>query len=210
MASEYAKKAPVKHGIDLSSFVLFNTVKDANRKLTFYCTYFTETLSWSIKQPSEVHKGSPVTLEWTVSLTTEETLRAHRFSLILLEREMFLYSNRWLVMVVKQFSGGVHQEIGNQDTFDVIPGNDLSIRLHNVTDTDATRFRCTFFSSFAAPKSVVQVDIKGEPMCIWRLQNGGIKHHFRKTSNVNLPAVSRLYTNSIIIYLLKSKQLSEY
>ena len=69
-------------------------------------------------------------------------------------------------MVVKQFSGGVHQEIGNQDTFDVLPGNDLTIRLNNVTDTDATRFRCTFFSSFAAPKSIIQVEIKGELMSV--------------------------------------------
>ena len=65
-------------------------------------------------------------------------------------------------MVVKQFSVGFHQAIGNQDTFDVIPGNDMTLRLNNVTDTDLTRFRCTFLSSFAAPISIIQVEIKGE------------------------------------------------
>lgn len=64
-------------------------------------------------------------------------------------------------MVVKS-SSGVYEKVGSQDTFDVIPGNDLKLRLNNVTDTDATRFRCTFLSSFAAPKSVIQVEIKGE------------------------------------------------
>ena len=65
-------------------------------------------------------------------------------------------------MAVKQFSSGVHKEIGNDDTFDVIPGNDMTLKLNNVTDTDATRFRCTFLSSFAAPKSIIEVEIKGE------------------------------------------------
>ena len=65
-------------------------------------------------------------------------------------------------MVVKQFSNGIHQEIGNEDTFDVIPGKDMALKLNNVTDTDATRFRCTFLSSFAAPKSIIEVEIEGE------------------------------------------------
>ena len=79
---------------------------------------------------------------------------------------MFLYSDQWQVMVVKQFSSGVYQEIGCQDTFNVIPGYDLKLRLNNVTDTDATRFRCTFLSSFAAPKSIIQVEIKGEVLYV--------------------------------------------
>ena len=65
-------------------------------------------------------------------------------------------------MVVKQFSNGIHQEIGNEDTFDVIPGKDMALKLNNVTDTDATRFRCTFLSSFAAPKSIIEVETEGE------------------------------------------------
>ena len=123
---------------------------------------------WSVKQPTGVKRGSPATLEWTVSLSTEETLRANRFALILLEREMFLYSNLWQIMAVKQVSSGVHQEIGNDDTFDVIPGNTMTLRFKNVTDTDATRFRCTFLSSFAAPKSIIKMEIKGEILILWR------------------------------------------
>ena len=96
-----------------------------------------------------------------MSLTAEETLKANRFSLVILEREMFLYSNRWQVMVVKQFSGGAFQEVGDKDTFDVIPENDMTLKLNNVTDTDATRFRCSFLSSFSTPKSIIQVEIKG-------------------------------------------------
>ena len=65
-------------------------------------------------------------------------------------------------MAVKQFSGGFHQEIGSDDTFDVIPGNDMTLQLKNITDTDATRFRCTFISSFAAPMSIVELEIKGK------------------------------------------------
>lgn len=125
-----------------------------------FCTL--ESLSWSVKQPTGVNRGSPATLEWTISLSTEEKLKADRFSLIILEREMFLYSNLWRIMAVKQFSSGVHQEIGNDDTFDVIPGNDMTLKLKNITDTDATRFRCTFLSSFAAPKSIIEVEIEGE------------------------------------------------
>lgn len=128
----------------------------------FFFLFFLDSLRWTIKTPSDVHKDSPVTLEWTASLTTDEKLRANRFSLILLEREMFLYSNRWQVMVVKAFLGGMHKEIGNHSSFDVIPGNDMSVRLKKVTDTDLTRFRCTFVSSFAAPKSIIRVEIKGE------------------------------------------------
>ena len=75
---------------------------------------------------------------------------------------MFLYSNLWQIMAVKQFSGGVHHEIGSDNTFDVIPGNDMTLQIKNITDTDATRFRCTFLSSFAAPKSIIEVEIKGE------------------------------------------------
>ena len=120
-----------------------------------------DSLSWGVKEPSNVHRGLPATLEWTISLTTEEKRKADRFSLILLEREKFLYSNQWQIMAVKQFSNGIHQEIGNEDTFDVIPGKDMALKLNNVTDTDATRFRCTFLSSFAAPKSIIEVDIKG-------------------------------------------------
>lgn len=125
-----------------------------------FCTL--ESLSWSVKQPTGVNRGSPATLEWTISLSTEEKLKADRFSLIILEREMFLYSNLWRIMAVKQFSSGVHQEIGNDDTFDVIPGNDMTLKLKNITDTDSTRFRCTFLSSFAAPKSIIEVEIEGE------------------------------------------------
>ena len=130
--------------------------------------FFVDSLSWSVKEPSSLNRGSPATLEWTVSLTTEEILRANRFSLLLLEREKFLYSNLWQIMAVKQFSSGVHQEIGNDDTFDVILGNDMTLKLKNVTDTDATRFRCTFLSSFAAPKSIIEVEIKGEIVIAWR------------------------------------------
>ncbi|KAL9964706.1 hypothetical protein ACROYT_G028382 [Oculina patagonica] len=132
---------------------------------------YSDSLLWNVKQPASVNRGSPATLEWTVSLTTEETLTANRFSLIILEREMFLYSNLWQVMAVKQFSSGVHQEIGNDDTFDVIPGNDMTLKLKNVTDTDATRFRCTFLSSFAAPKSIIEVEIKDFPVRV-RLVGG--------------------------------------
>ena len=106
-------------------------------------------------------RGSPATLEWTISLSTEEKLKADRFSLIILEREMFLYSNLWQIMAVKHFAGGFHQEIGNDDTFDVIPGNDMTLQLKNITDTDATRFRCSFLSSFAAPRSIAELEIKG-------------------------------------------------
>lgn len=123
---------------------------------------------WSVKQPTGVKRGSPATLEWKVSLSTEETLRANRFALILLEREMFLYSNLWQIMAVKQVSSEVHQEIGNEDTFDVIPGNAMTLKLKNVTDTDATRFRCTFLSSFAAPKSIIEMEIKGEILILSR------------------------------------------
>ena len=121
----------------------------------------TDSFKWSVQPPSEVRRGSPAILEWTVSLNREETEKANLFSLIVLEREMFLYSNRWQIMAVKVFSGGAFQEVGNKDTFNVIPGSDMKLKLNNVTDTDGTRFRCTFLSSFAAPKSIIQIDIKG-------------------------------------------------
>lgn len=104
-----------------------------------------------------------------MSLTAEETSKANRFSLIILEREMFLYSNLWQIMAVKQFSGGVYQEVGNADTFDVIQGSDMKLQLNNVTDTDGTRFRCTFLSSFSAPKSIIRVQITGKAMYVWIL-----------------------------------------
>ena len=127
--------------------------------LLYFCSL--ESLSWSVKHPNGVIRGSTATLEWTISLSTEEKSKADRFSLIILEREMFLYSNLWQIMAVKHFFGGVHQEIGNDDTFDVIPGNDMTLQLKNITDTDATRFRCTFLSSFAAPRSIIELEIKG-------------------------------------------------
>ena len=127
--------------------------------LLYFCSL--ESLSWSVKHPNGVIRGSPATLEWTISLSTEEKSKADRFSLIILEREMFLYSNLWQIMAVKHFFGGVHQEIGNDDTFDVIPGNDMTLQLKNITDTDATRFRCAFLSSFAAPRSIIELEIKG-------------------------------------------------
>ena len=125
----------------------------------------TDSFKWSVQPPSEVRRGSPAILEWTVSLNREETEKANLFSLIVLEREMFLYSNRWQIMAVKVFSGGAFQEVGNKDTFNIIPGSDMKLKLNNVTDTDGTRFRCTFLSSFAAPKSIIQVDIKGREFC---------------------------------------------
>ena len=125
----------------------------------------TDSFKWSVQPPSEVRRGSPAILEWTVSLNREETEKANLFSLIVLEREMFLYSNRWQIMAVKVFSGGAFQEVGNKDTFNIIPGSDMKLKLNNVTDTDGTRFRCTFLSSFAAPKSIIQIDIKGRDFC---------------------------------------------
>ena len=53
-------------------------------------------------------------------------------------------------------------KVGKNDTFDFVSGNDVTIRLKNIRDTDLTRFRCTFLSSFSAPKSVILVDIRGE------------------------------------------------
>ena len=133
--------------------------------LTFYSlSFFEESLSWTIKQPDSVYRGSPITLEWTISLTKEEKRRADRFSLILLEREKFLYSNQWQIMAVKQYYNGIYQEIDDEDTFDVIPGKDMALKLNNVTDTDASRFRCTFLSSFASPKSIIEVEIEGESL----------------------------------------------
>lgn len=120
---------------------------------------FSDCLSWSIKSPQDVKLGSPVTLEWNVSLTREEKTKANRFSFILVERELFLYSDQWQIIVVKQYLGASTQEIDKRDSFDVIPGNDVTIRVKNVTELDLTRFRCTFFSSFAAPKSDILVDI---------------------------------------------------
>ena len=144
----------------------FNTgdlkVKVIRNNYPHFCILLANSLSWRIQHPGEARKGSPAILEWAVSLTTEETLKANRFSLIVVEREMFLYSNRWQVMVVKQFSGGALHEVGNKDTFDVIPGNYMTLKLNNVTDTDATRFRCSFLSSFSAPKSIITVEIKGK------------------------------------------------
>ena len=125
----------------------------------------TDSFKWSVQPPSEVRRGSPAILEWTVSLNREETEKANLFSLIVLEREMFLYSNRWQIMAVKVFSGGAFQEVGNKDTFNIIPGSDMKLKLNNVTDTDGTRFRCTFLSSFAAPMSIIQIDIKGRDFC---------------------------------------------
>ena len=129
--------------------------------MNLLCFCSSESLSWSVKQPNAVIRGLPATLQWTISLSTEEKLKADRFSILILEREMFLYSNLWQIMAVKHFSGGVHQEIGNDDSFDVIPGNDMTLQLKNITDTDATRFRCSFLSSFAAPRSIIELEIKG-------------------------------------------------
>ena len=139
--------------------------------------------------------GSSATLDWTVSLTQDETLKASRFSLILLERERFLYSNQWQIMVVKQFSGGFHQAIGGQDTFDVIPGNDMTLRLNNVTDTDLTRFRCTFLSSFAAPNSIIQMEIKGE-LSFFRT------NVFPVFPDSYLKTVPPITTNTSLVYIM--------
>ena len=67
-------------------------------------------------------------------------------------------------MAVKQYYNGIYQEIDDEDTFDVIPGKDMALKLNNVTDTDASRFRCTFLSSFASPKSIIEVEIEGESL----------------------------------------------
>ena len=67
-------------------------------------------------------------------------------------------------MAVKQYYNGIYQEIDDEDTFDVIPGKDMVLKLNNVTDTDASRFRCTFLSSFASPKSIIEVEIEGESL----------------------------------------------
>ena len=122
----------------------------------------TDSLSWIIESPQNVKLGSPALLQWNVSLTVEERRRASSFSFILVERELFLYSNQWKIIVVKQYIGHSSMEVGKHDTFDFVSGNDVTIRLKNISDTDLTRFRCTFLSSFSAPKSIIHVDIKGE------------------------------------------------
>ncbi|RMX54502.1 hypothetical protein pdam_00019992 [Pocillopora damicornis] len=131
----------------------------------------TNSLEWGITPPSNVRKGSTATLEWTISLTKEERPNADRFSLIIVEREKFLYSDEWQIMAVKGYANDFHQKVGNEDTFDMVPGKDVAFTLKNVTDTDATRFRCTFLSSFAAPKSIIQVEMKGVPLKV-RLVGG--------------------------------------
>ena len=75
---------------------------------------------------------------------------------------MFLFSNQWQVMAIKRLYGGEYVEIGARNTFDIIPGSDMTLRLKNVTDTDLTRFRCTLLSSLAAPKSIMKLEVQGE------------------------------------------------
>ena len=106
---------------------------------------------------------------------------------------MFLYSDLWQIMAVKQVSSGVHREIGNDDTFDVIPGNAMTLRLKNVTDTDVTRFRCTFLSSFAAPKSIIEVEIKSESM--WQCTN-----LFAEVVRSNVPPVFTFKYSASTLY----------
>ena len=122
----------------------------------------TDSLSWIIESPQNVQLRSSALLQWNVSLTTEEKRRANSFSFILVERELFLYSDQWKIIVVKQYFEGSSVKVGKHDTFDFVSGNDVTIRLKNISDTDLTRFRCTFLSSFSAPKSIIHVDIKGE------------------------------------------------
>ena len=119
-------------------------------------------MSWIIESPQNVQLGSSALLQWNVSLTVEEKRRASSFSFILVERELFLYSDQWKIIVVKQYFEGSSVKVGKNDTFDFVSGNDVTIRLKNIRDTDLTRFRCTFLSSFSAPKSVIHVDVKGE------------------------------------------------
>lgn len=119
-------------------------------------------MSWIIESPQNVQLGSSALLQWNVSLTVEEKRRASSFSFILVERELFLYSDQWKIIVVKQYFEGSSVKVGKNDTFDFVSGNDVTIRLKNIRDTDLTRFRCTFLSSFSAPKSVILVDIRGE------------------------------------------------
>ena len=99
---------------------------------------------------------------------------------------MFLLSDQWQIMAVKQFSSGVYQEVGNVDTFDIIPGNnDMTLKLLNITDRDGTRFRCTFFASFAAPRSTIQVGLKGE-----RVHQQDIPAESRFTSDIELEVLN--------------------
>ncbi|XP_068733580.1 uncharacterized protein [Montipora capricornis] len=119
------------------------------------------SLRWSITQPQDVHQGSPATLAWTLlSLTPQESSAVNQFGFILLERELFLFSNQWQVMAIKRLYGGEYVEIGARNTFDVIPGSDMTLRLKNVTDTDLTRYRCTLISSLAAPKSIMKLEVQ--------------------------------------------------
>ena len=182
----------------------------SKKMLTYLSTmsvlfFFVDSLSWSFKQPTGVHIGLAATLEWTVSLSTEEKSRADRFSLILLEREMFLYSNLWQIMAVKQFSGGVHQEIGNDETFDVIPGSDMTLQLKNITDTDGTRFRCTFLSSFAAPKSIIELEIKGEILLVQMNIRKIIYLNCGETYDIDIDMTDpRSYTHNVSSYEIKA------
>ena len=125
-----------------------------------YFSFTTECFSWSTTTPSSVNLGSSTDLTWTFDLSPEEQQRAKVFSLIIWEREEYLFSDQWLVLAIKQPMTQLSRVVGGAVT--VLGDEPASLRLSNVTITDLTRFRCTFFSSFSAPRSVMQLSMPGE------------------------------------------------
>ena len=124
--------------------------------------FLVESFSWSKTRPAAVSLGSPANLSWDFSLSPEERQRADVFSLIIWEQEKYLYSDEWMVLAIKQPVVSLNHIVKKNKAISVIEGKPASLALGQVTERDLTRFRCTFFSSFAAPKSIIQLSIAGK------------------------------------------------
>lgn len=124
--------------------------------------FLVESFSWSKTRPAAVSLGSPANLSWDFSLSPEERQRADVFSLIIWEQEKYLYSDEWMVLAIKQPVVSLNHIVKKNKAISVIEGKPASLALGQVTERDLTRFRCTFFSSFAAPKNIIQLSIAGK------------------------------------------------
>ena len=126
-------------------------------KLLYF--YLLETLLWTGASPkTKSYSGSTVTFGLRYKLSETEARRASEFSLIIWEREREPYANDWRALAVTRLPN--NHTVNLDERFQVVGSSSLILR--NATSTDTTRYRCTFFSSFASHKNYFSLNVVGK------------------------------------------------
>lgn len=129
----------------------------------FYSVFTVSGLKWTTHTTTkDVEPGGNISLRWTYTLSNFEQQQASIYSLVIIEQERYLYSDNWITLAVKLPEFRISKIVSNNGRVSFQDGAGVGIEVYNVTDTEETRYRCTFISGFPSSRSIIVPDFKGK------------------------------------------------